>query len=295
MLMFNVAFDMGFEQLVLIGQDMALRGDQIYADGQRGLIRHGHLFLPETPVSVARAIPVEEVTGWDGETLLTQCDYASFLKQYECIPPLVEKVRPDAKLINTSFGGAFIKGWQHERLGDVLAQLKTEQEGQEALAVKETATRLRQEGDAKWPSKRELLQRTQTQLQVLEADVDSLQAQAHKASRTLKALLEGPRSAWEKQSRGYSQHFNAFSEALEEHAFFKDTFYGDQLKIYQHHNPRATTDAEHLANFKLDAEYLEWMQAMLSELKSVNIAQALAHTATLMEALPTGAALQPQP
>jgi hypothetical protein len=251
--MFQVAFELGIRDFVLLGQDMALRGTQVYADGTTVQVDNNKASLQETEHTVARCIDLEMVKGWNGEELLTQSDYAHFLYHYSRLSALMEKEGHTVKLCNASVGGAFIEGWHHAPLAELFAD--------------KLADLLKPAGVLKRVSSIQKKLKKQLPIALLRNRLFSvLNKEEHTVGRLIKTgkvarqylekLILLSASRWETTSQSYSRGFNLFSAQLEEHPFLKDTFYGEQLKIYQTYNHKATIEAEHRANMQIDLAYL---------------------------------------
>lgn len=101
----------GCSPIVLVGQDLALAGDgQRYAQGAQlnAFDQTQHLYpLP----------------GWHGGVVQSPADYTVFHQDFVRLAPQLRQVRPDVALFNCTEGGAFIPGFEHRPLRDVLDQL----------------------------------------------------------------------------------------------------------------------------------------------------------------------------
>jgi len=260
--MFQVAFDLGIRDFVLLGQDMALRGNQVYADGTSVTLTSTTASLPETEHTVARCMELEIVKGWHGEELLTQSDYAHFLYHYTRIPHLVAKEGHTVGLYNASVGGAFIEGWQHAPLAEVIenhvgALLKP-------AGVAKALASVQKKLQKQLPLAL-MRNRLFSVLNKEEKSVERLIQTGKLTLQYLQQLVALPPSQWESVSETYSRGFNLFSAQLEEHPFLKDTFYGEQLKIYQAYNKQAVTEAEHRSNMAIDSLYLTNLLTQLEQ------------------------------
>jgi hypothetical protein len=251
--MFQVAFDLGIRDFILLGQDMAFRGNQVYADGTAVTLTTTTASLPETEHTVARCMELEVVKGWQGEDLLTQSDYAHFLYHYTRMPHLVAKEGHTVGLYNASVGGAFIEGWEHA----TLAQLFSQQVGTllKPAGVNKALANVQKQLQKQLPLAL-MRNRLFSILNSEEKSVERLITTGGLALQYLQQLMKLPTTQWEKVSGIYSRGFNLFSAQLEEHPFLKDTFYGEQLKIYQAYNKQAISEAEHRANMDIDERYL---------------------------------------
>lgn len=101
----------GCSPIVLVGQDLALAGDgQRYAkDAQlNGFDQAQHMYpLP----------------GWHGGVVLSPADYTVFHQDFVRLAPQLRQVRPEVELFNCTEGGAYIPGFEHRPLRDVLDHL----------------------------------------------------------------------------------------------------------------------------------------------------------------------------
>ena len=73
------------------------------------------------------------VDGQNGEKLLTEIDYASFVHYYEQFAYDYASLSPDLELVNTSIGGAQINGFKNLSLESVLGNLKPLNESIESI------------------------------------------------------------------------------------------------------------------------------------------------------------------
>ena len=98
----------GCSPIVLVGQDLALAGDgQRYAQGAQlnAFDQAQHLYpLP----------------GWHGGVVQSPADYAVFHQDFVRLAPQLRQVRPEVELFNCTEGGAFIPGFEHRPLREVL-------------------------------------------------------------------------------------------------------------------------------------------------------------------------------
>lgn len=260
--MFQVAFDLGIRDFVLLGQDMALRGNQVYADGTNVSFNHTTktASLPETEHTVARCMELETVKGWHGEELITQSDYAHFLYHYTRIPHLVAKEGHTVQLFNASVGGAYIEGWTHAPLSQVLNHELHHKLS--AVSLTKTLSTIEKRTRKQLPLtlvRSRLFHAIATE----EKSIKQLLKLGETSIKHLKKLQTLPFKRWHTTSKAYSENFNQFSIQLEEHPFLRDTFYGEQLTIYQRYNKQATTEADHRSNMAIDLTYLTSLTTQL--------------------------------
>lgn len=144
---FYVALCAGCSPIMLVGQDLAYRDGKMYANNSSydmlryTLDKNGRpdynmtdeiyesyakgLELTKEELENRRKIFVREsmfVKGWDGEDLLTTSSYKVFLDNYVDIAHR-ELADLDQKLINSSVGGAYIKGLDHMPLEEALKDM----------------------------------------------------------------------------------------------------------------------------------------------------------------------------
>ncbi|MEB3286241.1 MAG: 6-hydroxymethylpterin diphosphokinase MptE-like protein [Vampirovibrionales bacterium] len=127
---FECARLMGCNPLILVGQDLALRGRQYYAGGVEASIdEEGFATLEASEQMAGRRIKLSEVPGQNGETLLSPPDYIAYRQH---LMELAEGIHaksgqksdtPATRLFNASAGGALIPGFEHDALGNILWQL----------------------------------------------------------------------------------------------------------------------------------------------------------------------------
>lgn len=105
------ALAMGANPIILVGQDLALRGTQKYAGNVHvELTEEGKLRLEDSETTVARHVKVETVLGQNGETLKTSGDYVWIRQQLEERATHIHHEFPTVALWNASVGGAHIEG-----------------------------------------------------------------------------------------------------------------------------------------------------------------------------------------
>lgn len=97
----------GCNPIVLTGQDLAL------ADG-------GQRYAQDAQLNNLSAPKLMTLPGYQGGTVQTPSDYFLFHHQFERIAQRLAKSHPDVQLCNCTEGGAFIQGYQHRPLQEVL-------------------------------------------------------------------------------------------------------------------------------------------------------------------------------
>jgi hypothetical protein len=96
----------GCNPITLVGQDLALAGNRRYAeDAQLNNLTVPHLMT---------------LPGYYGGTVQTPSDYFLFHYQFEKIAEKIALSKPEIRLFNATEGGAFIKGFVHQPLREVL-------------------------------------------------------------------------------------------------------------------------------------------------------------------------------
>jgi hypothetical protein len=149
----HVAQQLGCNTLVLLGQDLALKGQQIYAGGITAEAAGETHLLIYPPEADRCKIPVcayewTTITGQNGETLTTTLPFALFAKQLEQFAQQVQQQDKPIGLINTSVGGAFLQGFTHCSLDQWLStQTAIKEQGSPVLALNQTINALHQPHD----------------------------------------------------------------------------------------------------------------------------------------------------
>ncbi|MBY0449309.1 MAG: DUF115 domain-containing protein [Cyanobacteria bacterium] len=148
---FQSALAMGFEQLILVGQDLALSGTQYYAGGVHGTIdEDGYISLQESETMVSRRIKVVEVLGQNGGMIPSMPDYKWFVAQFEEAVLALKQSRPELRLYNASTGGALIQGFEHQSLAEIIQSEAWENGcGDSLLPLQDILNRISQQEQAK--------------------------------------------------------------------------------------------------------------------------------------------------
>lgn len=97
----------GCNPIVLTGQDLAL------ADG-------GQRYAQDAQLNNLTAPKLMTLPGYHGGTVQTPSDYFLFHHQFERIAQRLGESHPDVQLCNCTEGGAYIQGYQHRPLQEVL-------------------------------------------------------------------------------------------------------------------------------------------------------------------------------
>jgi len=122
--------------VTIVGQDLAI-GSSSYLVASN-LVEHSlkkvggkHIiFESKNQASFTEAI---EINGWTGEKLYTKLDYAFYLEQFKKFG----SQKRNMKLYNASKGGAFIDGFTHDELINVVKMLPTVDENVQETEDKE--------------------------------------------------------------------------------------------------------------------------------------------------------------
>jgi hypothetical protein len=154
---FALAYALGADPIVLVGQDLSYTGGRLYAkhtgregmtarrDGGRVHFAYDESFLAgfrdkgiTTPPASQPAI---DVPAWGGGTTFTTFDMLLFLRWFESQAHAIGSSR---RLINATEGGVSLAGFAEERLEDVLASLPPRREAlDEAIAAAQPLSRAR--------------------------------------------------------------------------------------------------------------------------------------------------------
>ena len=150
------AFLMGFNKIIIIGQDLAYKKGACYAKGSqyesleyiflkeqnKFMVRTHNLkeyaksfetkYLTEQEALKVAKKSIEQINknltsvlGQDGTMLPSKNDYAIFIKIFENCAIEFKKQNPSLKLINSSSNGALIKGFENIELKEVVNELES--------------------------------------------------------------------------------------------------------------------------------------------------------------------------
>jgi hypothetical protein len=97
--------------IALVGQDLALADD-----GQR-YARGAQLNAFDQPQHL------HELPGYHGGSVQSPADYYVFHQDFVRLAPLLQQARPGLRLLNCTEGGAFIPGFEHRPLAQLLASM----------------------------------------------------------------------------------------------------------------------------------------------------------------------------
>ncbi|MFZ9888271.1 MAG: motility associated factor glycosyltransferase family protein [Myxococcota bacterium] len=111
----------GCNPIVLVGQDLAYTGGQVYAEGTA----ENRQLLPTSDARYAKEGGVTrfmlEVDGWNGERISTSLQFHMYRRWYESWVASL----PNTKFFNCSEGGAYIKGMTHVPLAEIIEDFQT--------------------------------------------------------------------------------------------------------------------------------------------------------------------------
>jgi hypothetical protein len=255
--MFLVAVDLGFRTMILAGQDLALRGMQVYATGEEVELSGKYLVSKELN---NRATELHYVEDWHGNQIMTQEDYRHFKYHFDTIQSKIRVVFPEFNVYNCSVGGAKIEDMENLPIEELLPRLDL-QERINVDAIVEAGIQASQEQSSTNTKAERLCEALKTLKKHTQETIEEAKTAIQKLD-TLKILKS---NSWTEASERYSDAFNRFSETLEAEPLLNDTFYHEQLVIYQAYNDFAETEAEHRENFTVDAQYLKTMVKLLQE------------------------------
>jgi hypothetical protein len=115
----GLAVRMGCNPVIFVGQDLAYRGNQLYAS-ETVMAPTVSFSASDNTVSEGGTIrQLVEVRGWAGERLASSAPFDAYRRWYEHWIP----TQPQVRFINCSEGGAHIQGMRHAPLAKVLETL----------------------------------------------------------------------------------------------------------------------------------------------------------------------------
>ena len=243
--------------MILAGQDLALRGMQVYATGEEVELNGKYLVSKELN---NRATELHYVEDWHGNQIMTQEDYRHFKYHFDTIRSKIRVVFPDFNVYNCSVGGAKIDDMENLPIEELLPRLNL-QERIDVDAIVEAGIQVSQEQS----STNTKAERLYEAMKALKKHTKETIEEAKTAIQKLETLKILKSNSWTEASERYSDAFNRFSETLEAEPLLNDTFYHEQLVIYQAYNDFAETEEEHRNNFSVDAQYLKTMVQLLQE------------------------------
>ena len=135
---FQAAFHLGCEPIVIIGQDLAYSDDRLYSsadvdsdarllttdDGKVAAITGGRRTDGGARgEGVSSGFKLRDIEGWDGGTVQTNRGFSRHIEYFEA---LIDLNMTGRTIINSTEGGANIRGMQNIPLADVIAEHMTE-------------------------------------------------------------------------------------------------------------------------------------------------------------------------
>ncbi|MEB3286017.1 MAG: 6-hydroxymethylpterin diphosphokinase MptE-like protein [Vampirovibrionales bacterium] len=127
MLAFQSALSMGCEPIILAGQDLALRGTQLYAGGVKGnLSETGELVMDDSDAVFGKRMELLDVQGQNGEILKSPPDYAQYICEFVEMARRYKQENPGKTLYNASIGGAYLAGYEHLSIAKLRKKLSFE-------------------------------------------------------------------------------------------------------------------------------------------------------------------------
>ncbi len=246
---------MGCDPLILVGQNLAFAGTQQYAGGIHVELHEDGFVLPDSEVQYGRSLRLTKVKGWQGETLNSSPDYRLFLQQFEALAVINQGQN---RLINCSEGGAWIKGFEHLPL----VQLVDE------LGLKKSPPLDKTYDLPELPSRREQLENVSERLKSTQSIAQEALQTTRSAIDALKLLPKLPRHQWEGQLINISTQQQALFALLKPHPFLYG-FLGEPLWRWSH-EADPTPD--------LDFNYLVEIHGILAGKVLPQLEKALRHS-----------------
>lgn len=142
---FNLAILSGANPIILVGQDLAYSGNKVYASNTiydtvrvnlnadnafEAVLEDSELFdgIESRDNLLSKNLKGYEKTllvkGQNGEDLYTSNSYALFISLFKDLVAEIKCKNPDISLFNCSEGGAFIEGFEHKKLSEVISYLR---------------------------------------------------------------------------------------------------------------------------------------------------------------------------
>jgi hypothetical protein len=158
-LAFSLAERLGCSPIVLVGQDLAYTNGQAYAPGspyQESRVRlaaDGHSLqhdwcntLKETHNKGLHKMqerePLREAMAWGGQgTVMSTIGFSAVRDWLEAASIVLQKERPELRLVNATEGGARISGFEESALAELLATLPTRKISAESIYADAKAAR----------------------------------------------------------------------------------------------------------------------------------------------------------
>lgn len=121
----NLAKTLGAKSITLAGQDLSISKGNYFVSGGlpeniTNIGRRTRVELVTYIENVSQKLPDHHVKGWNGEILVTKPDYAIFHNQFEEFA----RACSNTKLYNCSVGGAYIDGFVHLKISELMEMLE---------------------------------------------------------------------------------------------------------------------------------------------------------------------------
>ncbi len=287
MLALNAGIAMGHSNIILLGQDLAFQGTQIYAGDVHVNQLHDQRYTfseinTASGNTLNRDIPVVEIRGQQGETLLTGQDYDLYRQHFEEMARDINQ-NTSVKLFNASTGGAHIEGFELISLSDYKHTYINPETGSPARALT-----LDSKQASPQQNKRSASQRSQQLLKRLFDTLKHIEAMRLHANTIIKqhpiltALLEREQSTTRvdvsrKTSKELQQHqknLKQFSKKLVDHPV---VYYALQREVWlmhrrSHQEQRSQSKLDLLERVQRTIELdVDYIKACLHQLETVQI------------------------
>jgi hypothetical protein len=127
---FQMAQALQCNPIILVGQDLAFPGNQVYAGGIPLQVNEtGHMALPRSETLFAAPETMDTTIGQQGESLPTLKAYKSFIRHFQEMATENAKKGHPVELYNTSLGGAKIDGYTLCDLAEFIPKLSPWKQG----------------------------------------------------------------------------------------------------------------------------------------------------------------------
>ncbi|MGE0200590.1 MAG: motility associated factor glycosyltransferase family protein [Candidatus Melainabacteria bacterium] len=245
----RVAMAMGCTVIILVGQDLALRGTQQYA-GNIHVRFQGttKIRLKNKEIQADRVSRLMEVKDAQGNTLKTMPDYFEYKMELETLARENAMSLTSRKLYNASVGGAFVEGFEHLSLPDIL---KRHDFAGEAATIPDY--------DHADPSLRFHLNPV-----VIDDAIQRLLPLCEEAIRLgervveeLNHILEAKPQLWEHLVVRYREFRNAFNALLDEQPMIQFFVKRELWTLQRQYRMEPATLADHQHNFSVDRQYFQ--------------------------------------
>ncbi|MGE0200676.1 MAG: motility associated factor glycosyltransferase family protein [Candidatus Melainabacteria bacterium] len=289
MMCFQAARILGCSTITLVGQDLAFRGNQIYADGTQAAFGEDDTFavhineesrhreITQKPVKLVR------VRGQSGDWLRTGPDYEIFLKHYQEIAQTMRRQQDTTRLVNASTGGAYIEGFEHISLTE-LAQ-------QEAFPVLDKTLLRHPYNLPGIPDPVKSRKRLEQGIEGALTAMTEAGTTAGKTLRILTRLLQQPRlSTRQKEFSDFARLAAIFSWQIQSHPLLRYGLVKECWAVHHSYHLDDNPDQVMLINnMKIDREYftscirtidqmLEWLKEAQKRIQPSQKSESLVRT-----------------